>query len=156
MELKKLESSMNTVTSTHQTESSVVDKPISKVWEELKLFNFEKLFPTNVKSLKFTGGNCNDARGVFDLTYSDGSVWSYGILEVSDQKRKISFELIEATPEVSFTSVQHTIKLIKVTAENNTFIEWSSDYTNDVNSHIIQDSKYKKLECFADMKKYFS
>ena len=147
---------MNTITSTHQTESAIIEQPISKVWEALKSFDFHKYFPSMVKSLTFSCGSAKEVSSIFDIEFSDNSIWTFGLLEISESKRKISYELIESKPEVIFTGVYNTIKLIKVTDNNSTYIEWSNNFTNDVNSHVILDCKYKKLGCFEDMKKYFS
>ena len=40
-----------------------------------------------------------------------------------------------------------------MTDDNSTFVEWSTDFSNDADATVIFDQKYKKLEFFADMKK---
>lgn len=42
----------------------------------------------------------------------------------------------------------HTISLRKVTSNNSTFIEWTTDFSNDATSEVVQDSAFKKLEAF--------
>ncbi len=67
-------------------------------------------------------------------------------------KRVISWELISTNPEVKFTSHMTTIKLLRVTEDNRTFLGWESDFSNDVNAHIVLDGKYKKLEYFKALR----
>ena len=37
-----------------------------------------------------------------------------------------------------------------------TFVSWLTEFSNDADLTIIQDSKYKKIEMFTDMQKTFS
>jgi hypothetical protein len=58
----------------------------------------------------------------------------------------LAYEVISSEPALSVSSVVHQIKLRRVTNDNTTLVEWSSDYANDVTQAVLQDSKYKKLE----------
>lgn len=156
MDLKKTESSMNVVTSTHQTESTVINKPVSKVWEALRTFEWNKYNPTAVKSVKFLSGGPNEVGSEFEVEYSDGAKWVNRIVEISELARHLSYELIMAEPSVPFTTMLNSIALFKVTSDNTTFVQWSTDFSNDVDSHTIQDNKFKKLDHFAEMKKHFA
>jgi hypothetical protein len=148
--------SMNYVTSCHQVESCVLNAPVGNVWEGLKSFQFDKMLTSHVKTVKFSSGSPNEIGSLFDVEYTDGSVWSHRIVEISESKRIISYELIGATPEISFSSMVTTIRLYKVSDDNSTFVSWESDYSNDVNSHVVQDGKFKKLDYFKDLKKLFT
>lgn len=148
--------SMNFVTSCHQVESCVLAAPVGNVWEALRTFDFVKLFPTNVKSIKFTSGSNNEVGSIFQVEYKDGSLWTFRLVEISETKRVISFELISAEPEITFSSLLNSFRLIKVSETSSTFFSWESDYSNDVNSHILQDAKFKKLDSFKDLHKLFS
>jgi hypothetical protein len=144
--------SMNTVTSCHQVESTVLPYPVEKAWECLKSLDFPKLFPSHVKTVKFTNGSPAEVGSVFEVSYADGAVWTNRLLEVSEHRRVLTWELISASPEITFSSMLTTIRLLKVTSDNTTYLQWDTDYSNDVNSHIVQDGKFKKLECFKDLK----
>jgi hypothetical protein len=148
--------SMNFVTSCHQTESCVLGTPIGKVWDALKTFDFAKYLPTSVTTVKFVTGSANEIGSVFSVEYTDGSVWTFRIVEISESRRVLSYELIDAKPDITFSSLQLTIRLYKVTENNSTFISWESDYSNDVNTHVVQDGKFKKVDAFKDLKKLFS
>ena len=144
--------SMNYVTSCHQAESCVLDINISKVWNSLRSFELDKILSSHVKSVKFISGNPNEIGSVFEVEYIDGSLWTNRLLEISESNRVLSWELIGALPETSYSSMVTTIRLSKVTEDNRTFLQWETDYSNDVNTHIVQDGKFKKLDYFKDLK----
>ena len=148
--------SMNNVTSCHQVESTVLGAQIEKLWENMKSFNFHKFLSTHIKNVKFTSGSSAEVGSVFEIDYADGSKWTFRIVEVSELRHMISYELIGANPSIEFTSMITVIKLLKVTDGNHTFVSWETDFSNDVNSHIIQDQKFKKLDYFKDLKTNFS
>lgn len=56
-------------------------------------------------------------------------------------------------PSVAVMSAVHTIRLRRVTASNQTFVEWESTFSNDATQQVIQDSKFKKLEWLAALDK---
>lgn len=147
--------SMNYVTSCHQVESVVIKAPIGKVWETLRTFNFDKFLPSSFKSVKFNSGSPNEVGSIFEVEYKEGSVWTFRLVEISETKRVLSWELISAEPQITFSSLLTTVRLYQVTEDNSTFISWESDYSNDVNSHVLQDGKFKKLEYFKDLKNVF-
>ena len=145
--------SMNLVTSCHQTESAVIPAPVGKVWEVIKNFKFHASI---IKELKFVTGGPTELGSVFEVTYEDGSVWMNRITELSESHRLISYELLSAEPNVTFSSRVITIRLYRVSEDNTTFIQLSTEFSNDVDSHIIQDTKFKKLECFKELKKFIA
>jgi hypothetical protein len=148
--------SMNFVTSCHQNSSVVLNAPIDTVWDLLKTFDWAKILPSSVKKTKFLNGNPQEVSSSFEVEYVDGSVWTFRIVEVSELHRAFSYELVTATPQTSFISMQNHIKLHKITFDNTTFVEWTTDFSNDVDSHVVQDNKFKKHEYFKDLKKIFA
>jgi hypothetical protein len=40
-----------------------------------------------------------------------------------------------------------------VTDDNTTYVEWTTDFSNDADATVITDQRYKKLEFFAELKK---
>ena len=148
--------SMNFVTSCHQLASCVLNAPVGKIWDGLKSFEWSKILPSHVKSTKFTSGNASEVGSQFEVEYVDGSVWHYRIVEVSELTRSFSYELISATPQVSFTSMLNHVRLHKVTFDDTTFVEWTTDFSSDVDTHVIQDNKFKKIDYFTDLKKLFA
>jgi hypothetical protein len=72
-------------------------------------------------------------------------------LALDDLSHSLTYELIAATPALTVSSAVHTIKLYPVTFDGTSLIYWSTDYSNDATQEVIQDSKYKKQEYFADL-----
>lgn len=152
----KTDNYLSTVTSTNQIESTVIDRPVGEVWETFKdISNLAKILPSAVKRVSFTNGSESQVGSIFEVEYKDGAVWTYRIVELSDLKRTFSYELIAASPEITFSSLLKRIRIYRVSDDNRTFIRWETNYSSDVVSSIVQDGRYKKLEYFKDMKKYF-
>lgn len=148
---------MNFVVACSQTESCVIHTTKEKVWEKFVEFNWSKLFPSHVTSVKFTSGNPCQINSIFEVTYKDGSVWTYRLSELADTKKAIiAYELVGTSNPIDFTSLYQKIHIHPVTEDKTTYLIWETEYSNDVNSHIIQDGKYKKLDYFKDLKKQFS
>jgi hypothetical protein len=149
--------SMNFIVACNQIESCVIPAPKDKVWEKFLEFDLAKLFPSLISSIKFTQGGPCQINSFFEATYNDGSVWTYRISEVSDCKKSVvAYELVSSSVPLESTSMYQKIHLHTVTEDKTTFLVWETEYSNDVNSHVIQDGKFKKLDCFKDLKKLFS
>jgi hypothetical protein len=144
---------LKSVTSTYQIESTIISLPIDKIWEYLKSFQFEKVFPTNVKSVKFTSGGPMEVGSVFQVEFKDGSLFEKRILEISELKRRIIWEIISVTPETTYTSMVTTIKVYRVTEDNTSFLTWTTDFSNDVETNVVLSDKNLKLQNFKDLKK---
>lgn len=154
--LKKSDS-MNLVSACSQTESCVIKAPKEKVWELFQEFNLAKLFPSHIKEMKFVKGGPREFDSYFDVTYNDDSVWTFRITEISDSKKGcIAYELVSTSVPIQVTSMWQRIMLYDITEDKTTYLVWETEYSNDVNSHIIQDGKYKKLDYFKDLRKLFN
>jgi len=144
------------VSSTHQFESTVVNVAIGKIWETVRQLQFETLFPSTVTKTEFTEGKPGLLESVVKIHYKDGSTWSYRISEISDLNHHISFELVEAEPKSTVSSIHHSIKLFRVTDDNTTYLRWETDFSNDADANVIQDAKFKKVDYFKDLKKTYA
>lgn len=152
--MPKKNKSMNLVVACIQTESCVIKAMKEIVWEKFIQFDFSKLFPSSISDVKFTQGNPTQINSVFEVTYKDGSIWTFRICEISDYKKAIiAYELVSTSTPVEFSSLYQKIHIHTVTEDKSTYIVWESEFSSDVNSHILQDCKFKKLEYFKDMRK---
>ncbi len=59
--------------------------------------------------------------------------------------------MISCEPASSVSSAIHTISLKRVSAGNDTYVEWVSDYSSDASAEVVVDSSFKKQEAFADL-----
>mmetsp|Transcript_13682 Transcript_13682/g.14778 ORF Transcript_13682/g.14778 Transcript_13682/m.14778 type:complete len:162 (+) Transcript_13682:137-622(+) len=137
---------------TSQTESTVLDAPLPKVWNLFRSLAFEKIAPGQVSNTEFESGGAGMVGAVVKMTYTDGTVWRIRVTEVSERHHTLAYELLTAEPAHAATSVQMEIKMLSVTTENHTFISWLSEFSNDADVAIISDQKYKKQEFFKDVK----
>jgi len=149
--------SMNFVVACNQTESCVIPASKDKVWEKFLEFDLATLFPSHISSVKFTSGSPAQINSFFDVSYKDGSVWTYRLTQISDCKKAVvAFELVSTSSPIEITSMYQRIHIHSVTEDKTTYLVWETEYSNDVNSHIVQDTKYKKLDYFKDLRKLFS
>ena len=61
------------------------------------------------------------------------------------------FEVVSSEPAAHVASVVHSINLRKVTSNNQTYMEWATDFSSDVTAAIIHDSSHKRLEAFMHL-----
>jgi hypothetical protein len=98
-------------------------------------------------------GAPNQLDSVVRLSYADGAIWELRINEISDAKHTLGYEVISTEPAHQATSIIGRFKFTPVTDENQTFLQWTTEYSNDVDANVIVDQKYKKLEFFFELKK---
>lgn len=58
----------------------------------------------------------------------------------------VGYQVLQTEPAHQVTSIQGRIELQRVTADDTTFVRWTTDFSNDADAAVIQDQKYKKLE----------
>mmetsp|Transcript_25379 Transcript_25379/g.40715 ORF Transcript_25379/g.40715 Transcript_25379/m.40715 type:complete len:189 (+) Transcript_25379:108-674(+) len=137
--------------SLHVEESAVIVGSIDSVWELIRPLDFK--FLPNVESVESSGASDkkeadNAVGGLRIVQYKDNIKQTYKVLELSDIHHTITYDLIESSPSVSFSSAVYTISLKRITESNSTFICWTTDFSNDAGQAEVQDSKFKKLEAF--------
>lgn len=142
--------------STHQYEATALAVQLDPLWAVLKAFNWAQVLPSRVTSTTFTDGGAGTVGSHVRVTFNDGSVWVYHVMEVSDIYHKLVFELVAAEPELTYTGALHTMRLYRDTVLGQTFMVWETDYTNDAGLDVVQDSKYKKHEFFTGANHSFS
>ncbi len=136
-------------------ESCIIRCPIGTVWEAFKSFQFEKLSPSLITSTQINSGNPCQVGCTYQVKYKDGSVVTYMIVEISELKRSISFEMIECEPKQNFSSMLTTIRFCKVTMDDSTYFSWEGKFSNDVTNDMIQSKRDKVHHLFKDMVSYF-
>jgi len=107
------------------------------------------LWSDRVASVEWLDGAAGKIGSTFKINFKDGTTWTYILCELSDLHRLVTWELIAAEPSVSHASQIGTIKVKRVTASDQTFVQWTTDFSSDVTASIIADNKYKKLDFFA-------
>jgi nucleoside-diphosphate kinase len=132
-------------------ESAIVSFPISEVWNILRPLDLS--FLSTVASSTVDGKQKADEVGSFrEVTYQDKTRQKLKLVELSDASNTLTYEVIDSTPAVKYMSAVHTWRLRRITHDNSTLIEFTSDFSKDADQTVIQDSKYKKLDFFKDLR----
>ncbi|TKA72392.1 hypothetical protein B0A55_05864 [Friedmanniomyces simplex] len=145
---------MSIPTSTSVVESAVIPAPLSHVWHYIKLQDFSK-FWTAIKSSEHVKGTSEET-DIIKWSFRDGTVLEVKQEEHSSISHYITYSVITAQPELTYSSVLSTIRCYAVTsgeAEGSTFVEWSGNFSSDADAGVIQDAKFKRREALADLAK---
>ncbi len=125
--------------STSQRESTVLPVTLEKAWGIFKHFKLEKVLPNHIKSTEFVSGAPNQLDSVIHVVYADGAKWDLRINEISDVKHTLGYQVISTEPAHPVTSITGRFQFRGVTDESQTFLEWTTDYSNDVDAGVIYD-----------------
>jgi hypothetical protein len=134
-------------TSCIETESTVLAVPVEKAWKSFRELKFDTLAPEYVKTV-----SSNSAAGTvgstIDITYMDGAQWQVCVTELSDRNFTIAYQVISTEPSMTCTSVEGQVELQTITESNQTFLKWTTIFSNDADAQVMADQKYKKLDFF--------
>jgi len=136
-----------------QTESCVLNVSVQKAWDAFAHFKFNEISPNVVAAVEWTEGKAGELGSCAKVSYKDGSSWTVRFSELSEKHHRVCYELIQAEPSVSCTSVQGEIQLLRISQTNQTYLQWTTEFSNDADLVVIQDQKYKKQEAFEDIQK---
>ncbi|KAI0004440.1 hypothetical protein F4779DRAFT_73275 [Xylariaceae sp. FL0662B] len=145
---------MSIPTSTSVVESAVIKAPLSDVWHLIKLQDFSN-FWTALKSSQFVKA-ANAETDVVKWTFKDGTELEVKQEEHSTINHYITYSVITAKPELSYSSVLSTVRCYAVTSgelEGSTFVEWTGDFSSDADAGVIQDAKFKRRDALDDLAK---
>jgi hypothetical protein len=134
-------------------ESVSLKAPIGRVWESIKEFNWEKICPTRVRSCKFLTGNPMQIGSTYKLELNDSTSYTFMIVEMSELKRKYTFEMIDCEPKQNFSSMLSTLRCCPVTTDHTTVLSWQTMFSSDVTHDIIKNRREIIKSYFSDMKK---
>ncbi|KAJ3353856.1 hypothetical protein HDU83_006348 [Entophlyctis luteolus] len=130
------------------SESRVLDASVDRVWDLVRPVTFA--FWSAVQKVDVEGGPVDAVGSVRVVYFKDGSVQKFRILELSDLEHYVTYEVFESSVPTLVLAAFHTIRLRKVTHDNTTFVDFSSEFASGPNTAaVIEDSKYKKIEALA-------
>ncbi|KAI1406168.1 hypothetical protein F4819DRAFT_441825 [Hypoxylon fuscum] len=145
---------MSIPTSTSVVESAVIKAPLSHVWHHIKLQDFSN-FWSALKSSQFVKGT-SDETDVVQWSFKDGTQLEVKQEEHSTINHYITYSVITAKPELSYSSVLSTIRCYAITSgelEGSTFVEWTGNFSSDADAGVIQDAKFKRRDALNDLAK---
>eukprot|EP01126_Amoeba_proteus_P005847 TRINITY_DN119_c0_g2_i19.p1 TRINITY_DN119_c0_g2~~TRINITY_DN119_c0_g2_i19.p1 ORF type:complete len:110 (+),score=22.81 TRINITY_DN119_c0_g2_i19:172-501(+) len=105
------------------------------------------------------GASPTQVGGNRTVVWKNGVQRKHKLLELSDARRTISWELLPGSDDevVSAVSAQQvTVSLKRVTQDNSTFISWETDFSADVASNIIKDEQQDLAHNLKDIQTFFS
>ena len=147
--------SMVPCTSTN-TESCVIPAKIAEVWAKIRYWKLEEVAPSIVSATEWTDGDAGRVDSTVKLSYVNGANWYWRVTELSERNTTIAYELVNAEPAITVSSIVGEIQLSAVTDNDTTFMSWSTEYSNDVDADFIGDARWKKREMFAAIKESFA
>ncbi|KAK1834202.1 hypothetical protein QBC39DRAFT_253247 [Podospora conica] len=139
-------------TTNEVVESAVIRAPISHVWHFLKLAEFDKFWSAIKKSEHVKG--VSDETDVVRWTFTDGNFVDVKLDEHSTLDHYITYSVINAEPELSYSSVVNTVRCWAVTSgefQDSTFVRWTSKFTSDADIGVIEDAKYKRRDALKEL-----
>jgi hypothetical protein len=132
----------------------VLAVPVEKAWKSFRELKLDTVAPEYVKTV--SGSSSGGAVGsTVDITYQDGAQWQVVITELSDRNYTIAYQVISTEPAMTCTSVEGQIDLQTITESNQTFLKWTTIFSNDADAQVMADQKYKKLDFFKAFHKNF-
>ncbi|PMD58441.1 Bet v1-like protein [Hyaloscypha bicolor E] len=139
-------------TSTSVTESAVISALFSSVWHLIKLESFSDFWTALVKSetVKDTSPDTDIVKWVF----KDGTELEVKLEAHSTIDHYITYSVISAKPQLSYSSVVSTVRLFPITSghhEGQTFVQWTGNFSSDADAGVIEDAKFKRREALADL-----
>ncbi|CDW79803.1 UNKNOWN [Stylonychia lemnae] len=138
--------------SLYELESCILPVPIHKAWHILKHFKLQDIVPTYIKNSEFTNGQPGLIDSIVKVWFADGAVWEIRMVEFSEIKRSIAYEVLSTEPPHKASSIQGSINLKPVTKDEQTYVEWITEFSNDADVQIIEDQRFKKFDFFEDAK----
>jgi len=135
------------------TESCVISCAAADVYDSLSKFDF------SFWSLVESSAIVREGNGIgisVVLTFKDKTVQTFRAVGMDDFRRSVTLELVDSTA-TTVLSLIHCISVYPVTKSDTPtcFVEWETDFSFDAGQDVLQDSRYKKLEAFADMQRVF-
>ncbi|KAJ9061522.1 hypothetical protein DSO57_1010854 [Entomophthora muscae] len=134
------------------TQSRVIYAPIAKVWATLRSCDFK--FWKLVDKVELKNGSDSEVGASRIVHFKDGMKQEFKIVEISDLKHSIAFEVIDSEPAMHVMSVLHTLKVRSVTHDDSSYVEWSSEFSTDADQQVIQDSRFKKIDGLKDLSEF--
>jgi len=133
--------------STTVWESYHLRAPLEKVWALVRPVNFAYL-PTVVRADEGKA-SLAEVGAHRQVTYKDGTIQTIRVTGISELDFSVSWELELSAPATAFAAQTHTVRLRRVTEGNTTFVEWSTLFSSDASTEVVQDAKYKQADNFA-------
>lgn len=124
----------------HVMASSVIDAPVSSVWNLIRDFGALSRWLPGVKSCVIEGDDPGDRVGAIRrLEMGDVGVIREQLLALSDVDHAVTFSIIESA--LLIRNYLSTISLLPITAINGTFIQWRGQFEAPVDHAASMEAR---------------
>eukprot|EP01115_Flamella_aegyptia_P014822 TRINITY_DN86_c0_g1_i1.p1 TRINITY_DN86_c0_g1~~TRINITY_DN86_c0_g1_i1.p1 ORF type:complete len:146 (+),score=45.14 TRINITY_DN86_c0_g1_i1:299-736(+) len=139
--------------STRAVASAVFPLPIDRVWSHLRDFTFPGKLISTISECKIEDNKHPDQIGAVRLMkWKSGESRRDRLIELSDQHYRIVWEMVDSEPVAELTAAITTVRLIRITEGNQTLVEWSSDFSNDIDNKFISFNQKAFHENLVEMR----
>jgi len=135
-------------------ESQCIDAPVETVWKLIRSLKWVFMEKTINNCSLEVGKADAEVGSIRKVEYNDGTVQRIRVLGMSDIEHSVTYDLIQSDPPITYTAVEHTIKLHRITVGNRTFVCFLSNFSRDANQEALADSHYKKVEFLQALNTY--
>jgi len=130
-------------------QSTILNAPIAKVWSLIRPLDFVYLPTVATVDLEGKDAHPDIVGGERIVWYTDGTMQRLRLLELSETRHEVTWELVSSEPPTRVLSSIHTVRLRRITESNTTFVEWTTDFSRDASAEVTEDARYKQKENFA-------
>lgn len=135
-------------------ESGVIQAAIDDVWNYVKNVDFK--WRTDVQSCIIADGQAQAIDSLRTVTYDGDYVQTKALRGLNSYDHTATWEMVTSEPPVSYSSARYTIQLLPVTTTGETFIVFTTTYSNDASAEVTQDQKFKLQEGIKNIQTNFS
>merc|ERR1712187_904818 len=109
-----------------------------------------------VSATEWTDGEAGRVDSTVKVSYTNGATWYLRVTELRERNHTLAYELIMAEPSISVSSIVGELAFEAVTDSDQTFMRWTTEYSNDVDADFMGDARWKKRDLFAAIKQTLS
>lgn len=136
-------------------ESGVIDSPARDVWEKIRPFNFDFWKKVKKVEVEEKDSEHGEVGGIHIIYYDDDTMDTVKLLEMSDRNFFLSYEVLKTTSDTFHPEIKisHSLRLRKVTCTNQSILEFTTNYSDEISLTNFIESKNTKKEFFQSIRR---
>lgn len=138
---------------TTATASLVIALPIETVWKTLRQFGEWPKLLTGVQKVELEEGANNTTVGALRTVHWAGQWRSQRLRELSDLSHTAIWDLVATEPIAETSGQVSTLKCFRITATNQTLVQWTTDFSAEVSSSLIKFESSNLAHALEDLAK---
>eukprot|EP01100_Stratorugosa_tubuloviscum_P009326 TRINITY_DN3900_c0_g1_i1.p1 TRINITY_DN3900_c0_g1~~TRINITY_DN3900_c0_g1_i1.p1 ORF type:complete len:147 (-),score=68.04 TRINITY_DN3900_c0_g1_i1:74-514(-) len=142
---------------TRAVASAVFPLPIDRIWSHLRDFTFPARAIPTIESVIIEDNRDPSAVGATRvIRWKTGESRKQRLIELSDQHYRITWELIESDPIAEASAVITSVKLYRISENNTTLVEWSSDFSADATGSFVTFEQNSYMQNLREIRSHIS